>query len=300
MEEHLTTIYLILFYYSRCPPTKKVNEKCVEIPHPEDKCCKTVVCDVNDEDHEPRNEEEPTHNRILSAEYTNSTTIKIDFLHHDSIRPLIDLSDDKKIWTTYSLLPDDHLYGIDKIFRYIRVENDEEIVEIRNVPQLENQIVGNHCVYKGNKYKFEQEFHDSCEALCVCRESGVKCFKIECPTYSGTEILDPTCVQWETVPANFTPEPPRCCPDKLTCKSHGECEYQDKIYSNWQEIPINITGCEKRCYCEMGKVECQEVCSAVVATPPNTLPCLPHQAILAHPPGEDCCLDWICQNGAPG
>ncbi|KAK9687410.1 hypothetical protein QE152_g36293 [Popillia japonica] len=286
---------------ARCPPTKKVNEKCVEIPHPEDKCCKTVVCDVNAEEHELRGDDDAMDNKILSAKYTNATTIKIDFLLHHSIKPLVDLSSDKRNWTTYALLPDDHLYGIEKMFKYIRMENDEDIIDIQNVPEnVENQIGDNYCMYKGSKYEFEQEFNDSCEALCVCRITGVKCFKVECPTYSGTDILDPNCVQWETVPANFTPVPPKCCPDKLECKSHGECEYEGRTYQNWQQIPINVTGCEKRCYCEMGKVECQEVCAPVVATPPNTLPCLPHQAVLAHAPDEDCCLSWICQNGAQG
>lgn len=70
--------------------------------------------------------------------------------------------------------------------------------------------------------------------------------------------------------------------------------YEGQQYQNWQELPVNITGCDKRCYCEMGKVECQSACPPVTAVPPATLPCPNHQASLSHLPDDDCCMAWIC------
>lgn len=67
-------------------------------------------------------------------------------------------------------------------------------------------------------------------------------------------------------------------------------------YPNWSELPTKATGCGKRCYCEMSNVTCQQMCPPVSETPPINLHCPANQAILAHPPGDECCSVWTCPN----
>lgn len=216
--------------------------------------------------------------------------------------PLIDVSDDKNTWKTYTPLSGGYLSQLETTFKYAKIENTDDFVEIqgmaddlrKNESASDLQTKPQHCLYKGVEYRLGQEFNDACESFCVCREAGVKCLKMECPTYFGTDVLDPNCIEWETVPANFTPTPPVCCPERLHCKNNGSCEYEGGMYQNWQQVPTNVTGCEKRCYCEMGNVECQNICPPVTETPPSNLECPAHQAVLNHLPGDDCCMYWMC------
>lgn len=76
---------------------------------------------------------------------------------------------------------------------------------------------------------------------------------------------------------------------------NGSCLYEGKIYENWNDIPTNVTGCEKKCYCELGKVTCQPACPPIKTLPPTNLQCSPREAILMHLPGDECCLQWVCQ-----
>lgn len=145
------------------------------------------------------------------------------------------------------------------------------------------------------------EFYKNCTSFCICLETGIKCLKIQCPTYFGLDAIDPTCLEWETVPKDFVPKAPNCCPQEVKCKSNGSCNHEGQMYHNWQELPSNVTGCDKRCYCEMGKIECQSACPPVQAMPPPILPCSPHEAILDHLPDDDCCMTWTCARPpAPG
>lgn len=70
------------------------------------------------------------------------------------------------------------------------------------------------CSYRGNLYKIGTEWYDECIYFCVC-EKGAKteCVTIECPTDFGLDVLDPNCIDWETVPLNFVPKAPQCCPE---------------------------------------------------------------------------------------
>jgi hypothetical protein len=71
------------------------------------------------------------------------------------------------------------------------------------------------CQHKGHHYRSGEEFHDGCEAFCACTESGVQCATIECPTEFGLDVLDPSCLDWETHPPDFKPSPPNCCPEQV-------------------------------------------------------------------------------------
>jgi hypothetical protein len=71
------------------------------------------------------------------------------------------------------------------------------------------------CQYKGRHYASGEEFHDGCEAYCACTEGGVQCATIDCPTDSGLDVLDPSCMEWETNPPDFKPSPPYCCPEQV-------------------------------------------------------------------------------------
>ncbi|XP_022914000.2 putative epidermal cell surface receptor isoform X2 [Onthophagus taurus] len=267
-----------------CESPKKISKKCFLVPDPDNTCCKKVLCDVNH-----------TKGKIISAKFINKTTIKVDFdTDSDEMRPLIDLSNDKINWKTFTLLPGDYLHGIEDKVNFIRIENEDDIMDIEGTTKSA-PLTQNNCTFNGKNYKIGQEFNDGCKSICVCKTTGVKCLKLECPTYFGTDIIDPNCIEWETVPADFKPIPPKCCPDQLKCKYNGSCMYDGRTYDNHQEIPTNLTGCEKRCYCEMGEVECQNVCAPVPPTPPRNLPCPPSHATLKHRPGDDCCLEWMCQ-----
>lgn len=71
------------------------------------------------------------------------------------------------------------------------------------------------CHYKGRHYMPGEGFHEGCEAYCACTDSGVQCATIECPTEFGLDVLDPSCVDWETHPPDFKPSPPNCCPGQV-------------------------------------------------------------------------------------
>lgn len=155
------------------------------------------------------------------------------------------------------------------------------------------------CKHRGNSHKLGAEWYDDCVAFCTCSMVGnapkTECATIECPTDFGLDVLDPNCLEWESVPTDFVPIAPRCCSQEVRCKVNGSCEYHGERYDNWSEIPSNVTGCDQRCYCEMGEVSCQSACPPVPALPPANLQCPQSQVKLAHlPEPDECCLNWVC------
>ncbi|XP_019877243.2 putative epidermal cell surface receptor isoform X2 [Aethina tumida] len=290
---------------SRCPEVVKPSDRCVEVPDPNDPCCKKVLCDVTLDDHEPDREEEKPKHKLISARFINVTTIllKFDskFDDNDSL-PIIDITDDKKTWKSYQMLPGGYLF-VKTNAKYLRVDNSDDIIDVQNTElgpkqkedkQKDDTKDSAGCVFKEKHFKIGEEYNDNCEALCVCEVGGMNCLKMECPTYFGVDVLDPHCVEWETVPPDFKPVAPHCCADELRCKNNGSCEYEGQSFKNWEQLPINVTGCEKRCYCEMGKVECQNTCPPITALPPPNMNCPPQFAVISHIADDDCCKYWVC------
>ncbi|KAJ8724065.1 hypothetical protein PYW07_008045 [Mythimna separata] len=84
-------------------------------------------------------------------------------------------------------------------------------------------------------------------------------------------------------------------PRTARCLSDGTCHYKGVAVPNWSEVPISLTGCEERCFCENGELDCQEVCSPLPAIPPQTLRCPPnHRPAAVNISDEDCCKHWGC------
>ncbi|KAJ8985950.1 hypothetical protein NQ317_010708 [Molorchus minor] len=274
----------------RCPHITKTSERCVEVPDPEDPCCKKVLCDVTLDEHDTDKEEEKPKPKILAARFINTTTIFLNFdltFDHNESLPDVEVSNDKGNWTYYRMLPNGYVFVKDPV-KYIKLENSDDIIDIEDLemgPFPTSGISDNtfkDCQYKGKTFKIGEEYNDNCESLCICLNGQMKCLKIQCPTYFGVDVLDPNCIEWETIPPNFVPSPPNCCPEKVRCKENGSCDYEGRTYKNWEELPSN-----------MGKVECQNICPPVTALPPPNLPCPPHLATLSHTQ-DDCCKDWVC------
>ncbi|KAF5273135.1 hypothetical protein FQA39_LY07625 [Lamprigera yunnana] len=284
----------------RCKTTNKLSDKCVEVPDPDDSCCKKVLCDVTLNDHDSERDQEETQKiKLVTAKMINSTTVKLDFdppLKKNYSVPEIEGSVNANTWKTLKLSAEGYLKNQDSNVHYLRIKGSQEIIEISDTVQDVKKPIFK-CEYKGHQLKLGEEYNDNCTSLCICRQNGIQCLKMECPTYFGVDVLNPSCLEWESEPPDFVPSPPNCCPKSVTCKNNGSCEYKREMYTNWQQIPTNITGCEKRCYCEMGNVECQNICPPVTALPPANLECPPQLATLNHLPDDDCCMYWVCGNG---
>ncbi|EFN69059.1 Putative epidermal cell surface receptor [Camponotus floridanus] len=296
----------------RCPPndtTSIINqhERCVVLTDPRDACCTITLCDVTLGDHEIKSENTTDLNvHLIDAKVLNSTAIKLKMSVKNIQDITVEISQNNHVWRQQKPDKDGILSNLEPAHTYyvrladgsrtgpaIQVFLPAEVVKT-NISEKSDK---NSCNYRGKSYKIGAEWYDECINFCVCAEDGkAECNTIECPTDFGLDVLDPHCLDWETVPENFVPKPPQCCPQEVRCRNNGSCNYEGVIYDNWSELPSNVTGCEKRCYCEMGNVSCREACKPVPALPPTNLPCPPHQATLMHLPVNPCCLQWTCNH----
>ncbi|XP_034249590.1 putative epidermal cell surface receptor isoform X2 [Thrips palmi] len=322
----------------RCPPTEaKMSDRCLAVPDRADPCCSVVLCDVSLGDHDVGKpamggEEAALAMRLVlsGAEAINSTAVRLSLPSEDVPENVtVEASLDGRLWRAQTVFHDAAaaplLSGLQPgrtYFIRLRVGADMgSAVEVTlppglpapsstpapanatssttAVPAAVPAAAAGQCTYKGKSYALDEEFHDGCQAFCACTATGMQCAPLECPTDFGLDLLDPECLDWETVPRNFVPNPPHCCPEKVSCRNNGSCVYADQRFPNFSEIPTKVTGCDQRCFCEYGNVTCEAVCPPVSPAPPAGLPCPPHQAILDHQHGDDCCLFWMCPQPVP-
>ncbi|XP_022817778.1 putative epidermal cell surface receptor isoform X1 [Spodoptera litura] len=161
--------------------------------------------------------------------------------------------------------------------------------DIHNVSKL-------GCYHAGQFYAIGDEFHIGCSELCECTGPDThECAALVCPSHVGLELVSKGCVRWAPSPPAT---PPNCCPRTARCLSDGTCHYKGVAVPNWSEVPISLTGCEQRCFCENGELDCQEVCSPLPAVPPQTLRCPPaHRPAPVNISDDDCCKHWGCIPG---
>ncbi|XP_013171001.1 PREDICTED: putative epidermal cell surface receptor isoform X2 [Papilio xuthus] len=161
------------------------------------------------------------------------------------------------------------------------------------VPVEESNAYKIGCHHDGQFYAVGEEFHIGCSELCECTgDEKRECAALVCPSHVGLELVSKGCVRWA---ANPPAHPPNCCPRTARCLSDGTCHYKGVAVPNWSEVPLTLTGCEQRCFCENGELDCQEVCSPLPSLPPQTLRCPPnHRPAAVNISDEDCCKQWGC------
>ncbi|KOX71016.1 Putative epidermal cell surface receptor [Melipona quadrifasciata] len=304
----------------RCPPNDTISvtnqhDRCVMLTDPRDACCTITLCDVTLGDHEikPETSSDLAVN-LTDVKVLNSTAIKLKLSAKNPQDVTVEISDNNHVWRQQKPDKEGIVSNLDPSRSYyVRVTEGSRTgpalqvflpAEVIKTNISDKTTDKGSCSHMGKIYKVGAEWYDECISFCTCTEGGkTECLTIECPTDFGLDVLDPHCLDWETVPPNFVPKPPHCCPQEVRCRNNGSCNYEGNTYDNWSELPANVTGCEKRCYCEMGNVSCQAACPPVPALPPATLPCPSYQAALMHLPGDECCLEWSCghsSNQPPG
>ncbi|KAG7200157.1 hypothetical protein KM043_000593 [Ampulex compressa] len=275
----------ILKCQPRCPPNETTavanqHDRCVALTDPRDSCCTITLCDVTLGDHEIKTESSTELSvNLTDVKVLNSTAIKLKLSAKNPRDVTIEISDNNHVWRQQKPDKDGIVSTLEPAHTYyvrvteggrsgpaIQVFLPAEVVK-SNISDKSSDK--NSCAHRGKTYKVGAEWYDECISFCVCAEGGkTECVTIECPTDFGLDVLDPHCLDWETVPPNFVPRAPHCCPQEVRCRNNGSCGYEGKTYENWSELPTNVTGCEKRCYCEMGNVSCQAACPPPEKGPP--------------------------------
>ncbi|XP_026734717.1 putative epidermal cell surface receptor [Trichoplusia ni] len=318
----------------RCSPLP-ISDKCINVQDPNDACCEVQVCDVSHDAHEePENvttststttelikgfedyEEQPDHVRtrplvltepIGSVKVLQNNSVQVNLMHlnqsEDPIHLLLSNDGGKSfsdVELKYSNLILNLEGGRDYIlktketgtkFNFTITTSDNGANEVPNEDLHNVSKVG--CFHDGQFYAVGEEFHIGCTELCECTGQDTReCAALVCPSHVGLELVSKGCVRWAPSPPAT---PPNCCPRSARCLSDGTCHYKGIAVPNWSEVPIALTGCEQRCFCENGDLDCQEVCSPLPPIPPQTLRCPPnHRPAAVNISDEDCCKQWGC------
>ncbi|KAI4473247.1 hypothetical protein M0802_016227, partial [Mischocyttarus mexicanus] len=213
----------------RCPPNETTSianqhDRCVELTDPRDSCCTITLCDVTLGDHEIKTENSTDLSvNLTDVKVLNSTAIKLKLSGKNLDTVTIEISDDNHVWRQQkpdkagiisNLEPARTYYvrviELGRTGQAIQVSLPAEVIKT-NVS--EKMFDKNSCSHRGKSYKLGAEWYDECISFCVCAEGGkAECVTIQCPTDFGLDVLDPYCIDWETVPANFVPKAPQCCP----------------------------------------------------------------------------------------
>ncbi|XP_063831692.1 putative epidermal cell surface receptor [Ostrinia nubilalis] len=315
----------------RHPP----SDKCINVQDPNDACCEVQVCDVSQDVHEePENvtssststtettrsfedyqeEQFKTTMRPLvlpepigSVKVLQNNTVQVNLIHMNNTEDPIHLllSNDngksfKDVELTYSNLILNLEGGKDYIlktketgtkFNFTITASDTGANEVPDEDIANSTKVG--CYQDGVFYAVGEEFHIGCTELCECTGPDThECVALVCPSHVGLELVSKGCVRWAPSPPA---QPPNCCPRSARCLSDGTCHYNGVPIPNWSEVPISLTGCEQRCFCENGDLECQETCSPLPPVPPQSLRCPPlHRPAPVNISDDDCCKQWGC------
>ncbi|XP_011702394.1 PREDICTED: putative epidermal cell surface receptor, partial [Wasmannia auropunctata] len=295
----------------KCPPNDTIanqHDRCVVLPDPSDKCCTVTFCDVTLGDHEIKLENSTDLSvHLMDVKVLNSTAIKLKLSAKHPQNVVIEISQNNHVWRQQNPDKDGIISNFEPAHTYsirvaegnhagpaVQVSLPAEVVKTNISEKISDK---NTCNYRGKSYKVGAEWYDECISFCICTENGKpECATIECPTDFGLHLLDPHCLDWETVPANFVPKAPQCCPQEVRCRNNGSCIYEGVMYDNWTDLPSNVTGCERHCRCELGNVTCKAACKFVPALPPANLPCPPHQATLTYVSANPCCMQWTCSH----
>lgn len=182
-------------------------------------------------------------------------------------------------------------------FNFTMTASDGGVNEIaheeQSAPRVQQNVTKAGCYHDGDFYAVGEEFHIGCTELCECTGPDQReCAALLCPAHVGLELVSKGCVRWAPSPPA---RPPNCCPRAARCLSDGTCHYKGIPVPNWSEVPIELTGCEQRCFCENGDLECQETCSPLPPVPPQTLRCPPmHRPAPVNISDDDCCKQWGC------
>ncbi|KAG6464356.1 hypothetical protein O3G_MSEX014459 [Manduca sexta] len=315
----------------RCNPLPP-SEKCINVQDPNDACCEIQVCDVSHDVHEEPSEnitssttKETNGNfedldelratmrplvlaePIGSVKVLHNNSVQVNLMHlnnsEDPIHLLLSSDGGKSyedVELKYSNLILDLEGGKDYIlktketgtkFNFTITASNAGVNEVQDEELVNTTKAG--CFENGQFYAVGEEFHIGCEQLCECTGPDTReCAEMICPSHVGLELMSKGCVKWAPNPPA---QPPNCCPRSARCLSDGTCHYNGIAVPNWSEVPLSLTGCERRCYCENGVLDCQEVCAPLPPIPPQTLRCPPlHHPTPVNISDEDCCKRWAC------
>ncbi|XP_045528071.1 putative epidermal cell surface receptor isoform X1 [Pieris brassicae] len=302
------------------------SDRCINVQDPKDACCEIQVCDVSQDVHEEPIDNgtvtsttaKPVHDAIEakatrplvllepigSIKVLQNNSVQVNLIHpNDSMDPIhLELSSDGgRTYTDVELKYKNLILNLEggrdyilktketgtKFNFTITASDDNEVLEERS------DITREGCYHDGQFYAVGEEIHIGCTELCECTGPDTKeCAPLVCPNHVGLELVSKGCVRWAPSPP---PQPPNCCPRTARCLSDGTCHYKGIAIPNWSEVPLHLTGCEQRCFCENGELDCQEACNPLPPLPPQNLRCPPmHRPAPVNVSDEDCCKEWGC------